>query len=93
MAVSPKIPRPDTLRVPVDVRGLAHTSLEIVAKPVKLDFAPNPNHYRPIGKVAKAKPVKRSRGPDLSPRLELAVTVENADLDEVWEGHDFSPAE
>jgi hypothetical protein len=93
MAVSPKIPRPDTLGVPVDARGLAHTSLEIVAKPVKLDFAPNPNHYRPNGKVAKAKPVKRSRAPDPSPRLELAIAVENPDLDETWEGHDFSRAE
>ncbi|MGA8309195.1 MAG: hypothetical protein WB755_04145 [Terriglobales bacterium] len=93
MAVSPKIPRPDALRVAVNVRRPAHSSLEIVAKPVKLDFAPNPNHYRPNGKVAKAKPVKRSRGPDLSPRLELAIATENADLDEIWEGHDFSSAE
>jgi hypothetical protein len=93
MAVSPKIPRSDALRVPVDVRNLAHTPLEIVAKPVKLDFAPNPNHYRPNGKVAKAKPVKRSREPDLSPRLEVAIAVENADLDKVWEGHDLSRAE
>ena len=92
MAVSPKIPRPDALRVPVDVPGLAHSSLEVVAKPVKLDFAPNPNHYRPNGRAAKAKLAKRSRGPDLSPRLELAITVENADLYEVWEGHDFSRA-
>jgi hypothetical protein len=67
--------------------------LEIVAKPVKLDFAPNPNHYRPSGKVAQAKSVKRSRGLDLSPRLELAIAVENADLDEIWEGRDFSRAE
>jgi hypothetical protein len=93
MAVSPRIPRPDALRVPEDAHGLAQSSLEIVAKPVMLDFAPNPNHYRPSGKVAKAKPVKRPRGPDLSPRLELALTVENADLDEVWEGHHLSRAE
>jgi len=92
MAVSPKIPRPDALRVPEDVHGLAQSPLEIVAKPVKLDFTPNPNHYRPNGKVAKAKPVKRPRTPDLSPRLELSLTVENADLDEVWEGPDFTRA-
>jgi hypothetical protein len=89
MAVSPKIPRPDALRVP----GPAHSSLEIVSKPVKLDFAPNPNHRRPNGKVAKAKPVKRSHGPLLSLRLELAIAAENADLDEVWKGPDFSRAE
>ena len=93
MAVSPKIPRPDTLRVPVDVRYPAHSSLEIVSKPVTLDFAPNPNHYRPNGKVAQAKSVRRSRAPDLAPRLELAIAVENGDLDEIWEGRDFSRAE
>lgn len=93
MAVSPKIPRPDALRVSEDVRGPALSSLEIVSKPVKLDFAPNPNHYRSNGKVARAKPVKRSRTPDRSPRLELAIAVENADLDEIWEGHNFSSAE
>ena len=92
MAVSPKIPRPDALRVPVDDRGPVHSSLEIVSKPVNLDFAPNPNHYRPNGKVAQAKSVKRSRGPDLAPRLELAIAVENADLDEILEGQDFSRA-
>ena len=91
MAVSPKTPCPDALRVPG--RGPAHSSLAIVLKPVKLDFAANPNHYRPNRKVAKAKPVKRSHGPLLSLRLELAIAAENADLDEVWKGPDFSRAE
>jgi hypothetical protein len=76
MAVSPKIPRPDAPRVPEGPSGLAHSSLEIVAKPVRLDFAPNPNHYRPTAKVAKAKPAKSARGLHGFPRMELSLTVQ-----------------
>jgi hypothetical protein len=45
--------------------------------PVKLDFAPNPNHYRVKGKVKvkKAKP-RQSPRVDLSPRLKLSLNVE-----------------
>jgi len=42
----------------------------MVAKPAKLDFAANPNHYRVAKKTGKAKP-KPARGIDRSPRLLL----------------------
>jgi hypothetical protein len=49
----------------------------LVTRPAKLDFAANPNHYcaNGSGKVKKAKP---RQGPqvDLSPRLELRLTVQ-----------------
>ncbi len=67
MAPSPKVSRLDA-RVPV------LPSLEKSARPAKLDFAGNPNHYR-ADRVGKAKP-KVGRGFDLSPRIVLGLTLE-----------------
>jgi hypothetical protein len=49
----------------------------LCARPVKLDFAANPNHYHANGngKVRKAKPRQIPRV-DLSPRLELRLDVQ-----------------
>jgi len=93
MAVSHHVPRLDAPRVSIVLEDIALPSLQIVAKPAKLDFAANPNHYRVNGKVGKAKSNKKMHGPELSLRLELANTVENDNPDEAWEGHDFSRAE
>jgi hypothetical protein len=77
MARSPKLP----LRLG-PLMSLAMGSVDphtpaVVTKPVKLDFAANPNHYRANGKgkIGKAKPPQGPRV-NLSPRLELGLSVE-----------------
>ncbi len=77
MAVSLKIPLP-----PAPLMSLAPGSVDVAAsavvpKPVKLDFAANPNHYRVNGngKAKKSKPRQVPRV-DLSPRLELSLSVQ-----------------
>ena len=67
MSASPKAQHLDDSRLPA---LLTPRPLEIVANPVKLDFAANPNHYRVAEKPAKSKP-KPARGVDRSPRLRL----------------------
>jgi hypothetical protein len=68
MASSPKVSRLDASRVPVLL------SREKIARPARLDFARNPNHYR-VNRVGKAKP-RVARGFDLSPRLVLGLSLE-----------------
>ena len=70
MSASPKAQHLDDSRLPVLPRPAAPPALEMVAKPAKLDFAANPNHYRVAKKTGKAKP-KPARGIDRSPRLLL----------------------
>ena len=70
---SPQVSRLDDPRV----RGLGGTALpspQKIARPAKLDFAGNPNHYR-VNRVGKAKP-RVARGIDLSPRLVLGLSLE-----------------
>ena len=69
MSASPKAQHLDDSRLPALPRP-ARLPLEIVANPVKLDFAANPNHYRVAQKTGKSKP-KPARGIDRSPRLLL----------------------
>jgi hypothetical protein len=69
MSTSPKAQHLDDSPVPALLRRTPHP-LEIVAKPARLDFAANPNHYRVSQKAGKSKP-KRARGIDRSPRLLL----------------------
>ena len=70
MASSPKVSRLNALRVP---EPAALPSSEKIARPAKLDFAGNPNHYRlPLGKL---KP-RAARRIDLSPRLVLGLSLE-----------------
>ena len=45
-----------------------------IARPARLDFAGNPNHYR-VNRVGKAKP-RLARTFDLSPRLVLGLSLE-----------------
>jgi hypothetical protein len=71
MASSPKVPRRKAPRVPVPV---PLPSPDKIARSAKLDFAGNPNHYR-VNRVGKAKP-SVSRAIDLSPRLELGLSLE-----------------
>ena len=71
MASSPKVSQLNTPRVP----GVgALPSAEKIARPAKLDFAGNPNHYRP-NPFGKAKPRAASRI-NLSPRLVLGLSLE-----------------
>ena len=71
MASSPKVSRLNAPRVPGPE---AFFSSEKIARPAKLDFAGNPNHYR-VNRVGKAKP-RVARGIDLSPRLVLGLSLE-----------------
>src|SRR5216683_1593130 len=48
-------------------------ALGLAPKPLRLDFAANPNHYRVNGKAGRSKPHKRAQGIDLSPRLVLSL--------------------
>ncbi|MBZ5652174.1 MAG: hypothetical protein LAO18_17015 [Acidobacteriia bacterium] len=70
MSASPKAHHLDDVCVPAPLSRATRSPLEIVAKPAKLDFAANPNHYRVAEKAGKSKP-KRARGIDRSPRLLL----------------------
>jgi len=71
MASSPKVSRLNALRVP---GRAALPSSEKIARPAKLDFAGNPNHYR-LGPLGKLKP-RAARRIDLSPRLVLGLSLE-----------------
>jgi hypothetical protein len=71
MASSPKVSQLSAPRVPG--RG-ALPSSEKIARPAKLDFAGNPNHYRP-NQLGKVKP-RAARRIDLSPRLVLGLSLE-----------------
>jgi hypothetical protein len=71
MAVSAKIPL-----LPVVVHDIALPRLSLVPKPLRLDFAANPNHHRGNGKATESKLKKRAHGVDLSPRLELSLDVQ-----------------
>ncbi|MGZ4731676.1 MAG: hypothetical protein ACXVZH_06000 [Terriglobales bacterium] len=70
MSASPKAHHLDDSCVPAPLPRATRPALEIVAKPAKLDFAANPNHYRVAEKAGKPKP-NRTRGIDRSPRLLL----------------------
>jgi len=70
MSASPKARHLDDLRLSPLLPPTAPSALEIVAKPIRLDFAANPNHYRVSQKVRESKP-RRARRIDRSPRLLL----------------------
>ena len=69
MSTSPKAQHLDDSHAPA-LHRRTPVPLEIVAKPARLDFAANPNHYRVSQKTGKPKH-KRARGIDRSPRLLL----------------------
>lgn len=75
MPVFPKVPHPNAPGASVaGGNGLRPT--KIIARPAKLDFAANPNHYRVNGggRVEKTKP-SSARGTNLSPRLVLGLSL------------------
>jgi hypothetical protein len=60
----------------LSVASVCFPASGIVPPPAKLDFAPNPNHYRTNANktMKKAKSSKHPRL-DLSPRLELSLDI------------------
>ena len=76
MSASRKAQHPDDLRLSALPRPTAPPALQIAAKPVRLDFAANPNHYRVSQKARESKP--RQAGIDRSPRLLLECDTSQA---------------
>ena len=92
MAVSPKLPMlslvPSAVVSAITPGDVGLSSLSAFPKPLKLDFAPSPARYRASAKAAKPQARKsvaaggfRQRI-DLSPRLELRLSVECEDGEE-----------
>ena len=75
MPVFPKVPQLDGSSVSVP-GGNGLRPAKIIARPAKLDFAANPNHYRVngSGRVEKAKP-RSAGGINLSPRVVLGLSL------------------
>jgi hypothetical protein len=103
MSASPKAQLLDDSRVTA-LAGNARPALEIAARPAKLDFAANPNHYRVSQKDRESKP-KRARGTighlgccwSATPancwiRTSANKVKENDSAVPIMEGHDFSRA-
>ena len=80
MAVLPKLPLLPAPLSSIALADLDHLSAAIAAEPAKLDFAPNPNHYRAKGesRVTKspARKAAQKKTADMSPRLRLELQVD-----------------